>query len=149
MSAQPSLPEPPSSRLRGFVYVAVALLLVAGVVLVKQHDEIQSLKMQLVSLAGMCPADIYPRDYDHCGADNTPVCGQAAWFGTSTKGKCRVTEVKTGTGCGICYAGQVSPCLLSDYPKGCDGQSNLCGVRYCIQTSTGAYDWEDLCRVVN
>jgi len=151
MSAPPNNPDPPRNSafpLKPVFYAAIALLAVSSVVIFIQHTQIKTLQAQLMMASTICPADVFPRDSVTCGTDGKPECGIATWQGSASNGKCRVTELKTGTGCGICYAGQVGPCLISDYKKGCDGQSASCGVRYCIQTSGGAYDWEDLCRPI-
>jgi hypothetical protein len=146
MSASPKNPDPPRKRALPvrLILPAVALLAVAGVVIYRQHVKIMALQAQVCPTCPTCPSDVFPRDSALCGHDGAPACGVAAWMG----GKCRVTELKSGIGCGGCYAGQVSPCLLTDYRQGCDGESSTCGVRYCKQTTTGSWDYEDLCRPI-
>ena len=130
-------------KLRLLVGILLGLVLGIGVYALKKTAEVKMLQAAVTNAQMICPADWYPGDAGSCGSEG-PACGHAVW---SAARKCRVPELSTGSGCNICYEGQVTPCRVDDYTKPCSGLPPTCGVRYCV-LDAGVYDYEDLCRSV-
>lgn len=140
------MPEPPDEQKKTSVLKPVAAVLALAtaalaVVAYEEHVQIQALKAAALSVQ-LCPNDAFPENQTNCGHNGKPACGVAAW----TNGQCKVIQLTNTPGCTMCYAGQVTPC---NGGGPCDPSVSSCGVRYCINTGGGNYNWETQCRSVS